>query len=199
MDILGCCCLQVVHALVTFRMFPVENLAEGVGMSSLKLTFLWKKQTHFEEKYLKTFSKKLGEMVFVCFSLFVFVLIVGQRPHQDLPISFFNGIYAIKYVFSSSCPKPENGLLSSFHLKVLKLKTFKTTPFFFAFFKRKKKRIKNLVFLGYWQGRCHLHISLFPLHDHSPEEKPYQINTLCYGKQAPLFLIVSLLYYFKII
>lgn len=50
-DILGCCCLQVVHALVTFRMFPVENLAEGVGMSSLKLTFLWKKQTHFEKKY----------------------------------------------------------------------------------------------------------------------------------------------------
>ena len=27
---------------------------------------------------------------------YIYIYIYGQRPHQDLPISFFNGIYALK-------------------------------------------------------------------------------------------------------
>ena len=127
-------------------------------------------------------SKQANSQVFCGSNIYIYIniYIYSQRPHQDLPISCFNGIYAMKCVF----PKPENGLLFSFHLKILKLKTFKNTSFFGLFFKHKKKRFLRF---GYWQGRCCLHKPLFPLHDHNPEEKPYQTNILCYGKQAPLF------------
>ena len=34
--------------------------------------------------------------------IYIFIYIYGQRPHQDLPISFFNGFYAIRCFFSKT-------------------------------------------------------------------------------------------------
>ena len=56
----------------------------------------------------------------------------------------------------------------------------------------KKKRIKKpfafsiFLWFGYWQGPCHLHMSLFPLHEHNPVEKPYHINIEFMVSQPPV-------------
>ena len=58
----------------------------------------------------------------------MYIYIYGQRPHQDLPISFFNGIYGIKCIFiyiyiDSACRVlkklwPEALSMGRLHLKV---------------------------------------------------------------------------------
>ena len=76
---------------------------------------------------------------------------------------------------NASLTKPENGLLFSFHLKVLQLKAFKNTSCFVFFETQEKTYEKPPVFsiflwFGYWQGHWRVHKSLFPLHDHNPVE-----------------------------
>ena len=90
-----------------------------------------------------------------------------------------------------------------FILKYSSWKHLKTHRVFF--FETQEKCMKNLLLLassfdlGTGKGAAiYIYISFFPLHDHNPLERPYQTNTLCYGKPAPLFFIVSPLYYLKL-
>ena len=69
---------------------------------------------------------------------------------QDLPMSFFNGIYSIKCLFLQ---KHKNDLFFGFRFKVLDTKTFKNTVFFSCFlvyvFKNCKKPPVFSVFVRF--------------------------------------------------
>ena len=59
----------------------------------LRLPTDWLSSTphqHLDRSKLHNISKVLDSS---------YIYIYGQRPHQDLPISFFNGIYGIKCIF----------------------------------------------------------------------------------------------------
>ena len=132
-------------------------------------------------------SKQANSQVFCGSNIYIY----SQRPHQDLPISCFNGVYAIKCVF----PKPENGLLFSFHLKILKLKTFKNIVFW-SFLNTRK----NVSFdLGTGKGAVvyinhYFHYMIITL-----KKNPTKLTFYVMVSKPPYFLFVSLLYFLKII
>ena len=131
---------------------------------------------------------KASKQIPKCFAgqKYIYIYIASAR------IRCFNGIYATKCVF----PKPENGLLFSFHLKILKLKTFKNTSFFGLFLNTRK----NVSFdLGTGKGAVvyinhYFHYMIITL-----KKNPTKLTFYVMVSKPPYFLFVSLLYFLKII